>query len=114
MQRLFVLTFAAALLVPSVSGALPNCPSFSCRRVYSCPERVICRTPDLARLDCAMAGLYLALQGAASRKGARELLESQRDWLADRDSCGCDVRCLYKAYQSRINAFRLVIDAAGE
>jgi uncharacterized protein len=109
MPRLFSLSLAAAFLFPAAGMAFAQNPSFSCRGVDRCPERVICDTPELARMDNAMAGLYFTLQGMASRPGARALLENQRDWLASRNDCGCNASCLVSTYSERISALRSVI-----
>jgi uncharacterized protein len=84
--------------------------SFSCAEASGCIETVICETPQLSSLDSRMASLYEELQDAATRRGARRLLDSQRDWLDRRDSCGCNANCLVSKYESRIRLFKDVLD----
>jgi uncharacterized protein len=80
----------------------------------NCTESVICATPQLARFDVKMSTLYRELKGYSSRRSANRLLRSQRQWLRERNSCGCNADCLISYYRSRINLFTNIIrpDAA--
>jgi uncharacterized protein len=84
--------------------------SCNCALASSCTESVICSSPQLSVLDSKMSGLYSALQSMASRKGAKTLLSSQRNWLNSRDDCGCNANCLVSEYESRIQLFKQVIE----
>lgn len=79
--------------------------TFSCAEAKNCTEKVICSTPQLGELDRRMSRLYFRLRDEFSRREARQLLESQRDWLEDRNSCGCNANCLIERYKERIARF---------
>jgi uncharacterized protein len=79
--------------------------TFSCSEAKNCTEKVICSTPQLGDLDRRMSRLYFRLRGESSRREARRLVESQRDWLDDRNSCGCNANCLIDRYNERIARF---------
>lgn len=83
--------------------------SFNCNRASTCTEIVICATPQLSSLDSHMDQLYNDLQNNANNRGARRLLNSQRVWLDNRDSCGCNANCLVSMYESRIQVFSNVL-----
>ncbi len=114
MRKVFQLVFAGAATILLTSAAEAQKPSFSCRGVHRCPEITVCATPELARLDSIMAGLYFSLQGLASRPEARALLANQRAWLAERDDCGCNASCLFAVYRERIRDLRTVTDMSPE
>ncbi len=79
--------------------------TFSCAEARNCTEKVICSTPQLGELDRKMSRLYYRLRDESRRREARRLLESQRDWLDDRNSCGCNANCLLERYTERIGRF---------
>jgi uncharacterized protein len=111
-MRIFWMLPLIAACLASVTGPLQaQHPSFPCGSVSRCPEIAICSDPGLARLDNTMAGLYFSLQGIASRPAAQFLLNNQRAWLAQRNSCGCNTNCLYSEYEERIRALQDVIGA---
>jgi uncharacterized protein len=95
----------ALALHPHAPRSRALAASFDCGRASGCTENVICQTPQLSRLDSRMARLFDALQDAAGRRGARTLLDSQRAWLDNRDSCGCNANCLVSQYEARIRLF---------
>jgi uncharacterized protein len=109
MSIFYRLATAIGIAVLFAGAAEAQSPSFSCRHVTGCPEAVICDTPGLARLDNTMAGLYFSLKGQASRRGARVLLDGQREWLDSRNRCGCNAGCLFRHYRNRIADFRGVL-----
>jgi uncharacterized protein len=79
--------------------------TFSCAEARNCTESVICATPQLGELDRRMSRLYFQLRDDSTRREARRLLESQRDWLENRNSCGCNANCLVEMYKDRIAKF---------
>lgn len=83
--------------------------SFNCNKAVTCTENVICETPQLSSLDSRMDRLYNELQDSATRRGAKRLINSQRNWLDNRDSCGCNANCLVSMYDSRITLFNEVL-----
>ena len=79
--------------------------TFSCAEARNCTESVICSTPQLGDLDRRMSRLYFRLRDQSSGREARRLLDGQLNWLADRNSCGCNANCLVGMYKDRIALF---------
>jgi uncharacterized protein len=103
-------TIFAAGVALATAGAPAEAASFNCARAAGCVEEVICATPQLSRLDSRMSRLYYNLQSWASRRGGHVLLNSQRAWLDNRDSCGCNANCLVGMYNSRIELFEEALE----
>jgi uncharacterized protein len=102
--------FIIILLATFISDtSIANAASFNCNRASTCTENVICDTPQLSSLDSRMNRLYNELQNMSTKRGARRLLASQRDWLDSRDTCGCNANCLVGMYNSRIDLFNGVL-----
>lgn len=112
MRALKGIAVAVALAASTaIAGLAPAAAqSFDCSKARGCTENVICATPQLGDLDSEMASLYYEIRNYLNRRGARELRDSQRSWLASRDSCGCNANCLVGHYRSRIQLFRNVIN----
>lgn len=89
---------------------LATAASFDCDRAKGCVENVICQSPQLSQMDSEMANLYFMLRNFSSRRGARALLTSQRNWLTKRNTCNCDANCLVGYYNSRIDQLNSVIN----
>jgi uncharacterized protein len=98
------------LLMFSSLASSAQQPWWCSKPTSNCTEAVICDTPQLARLDVRMADLYHTLKDNSSRRGARRLLRSQRQWLADRNSCGCNANCLISYYNGRISLFNNILN----
>ncbi len=92
-------SFAAAMPAPSPASMGP---SFDCRKAASADERAICASADLAAIDRQLADAYSA--ALASADDATAIKAAQRQWIADRQSCGSDGACLAAAYDRRIAA----------
>ena len=86
----------ASLLSPSAQAA-----SYDCTRATTAAEIAVCDNPDLNRLDEELAMQYRSLLNQLPPRQANRLRDDQRSWLAARDSCGADVRCLRARYQER-------------
>jgi uncharacterized protein len=90
--------FWAALLLtgPAIAG-----PSFDCGQAASPVEKTICDSIGfgLAEKDAMLAQLYRGLKDAP---GQESLPQSQRDWMAARDRCNTDEKCLSEVYETRI------------
>lgn len=101
MQKRFVIwsaLIAAASFGTSTGAAPPRsaaAPSFNCAAKLSADELAICRDPELAAWDRAMAVLY-----PLARKGQVLSVERQRDWLTRRKACAHNLSCLRDAYRS--------------
>lgn len=95
--------FVLVCLVVMSTGV--SAASFDCRPYYrsrACPEVVICSTRGLSRSDDQMAAMYEILMKRLRPSEAVRLRADQRDWLADRNACGCDADCISSAYDRRL------------
>lgn len=102
MLRPFILTVALLLISTFSSEA----QSFNCRYAKTPAEIAICDFPVLGELDLVMAERYFRIP-AYSKSHERRL---QAQWLAYRDQCGYNKRCLEEAYRSRIAYLRRYYD----
>lgn len=101
-----VLLVAAAAFMVSATSVHAN---IDCRVDLRPVERMICSDATLLDRDASMSAYYFRLRNDLSRRGARELLENQRDWLSLRDQC-MSHKCLLEMYDMRIRALRNVLD----
>ncbi|HWP26131.1 MAG TPA: lysozyme inhibitor LprI family protein [Xanthobacteraceae bacterium] len=60
----------------------------------------ICGNGELLALDSILNALYSKLM---ARERSAELRNTQRQWLAERQSCGADIPCLKRHYEKRID-----------
>jgi uncharacterized protein len=86
--------------------------SFDCGYAQTKVEQLICRNPDLSKLDEEMGGLYKAIEsetaGVDGETGAviNPLGEEQATWLEQvRNKCAT-TSCLQRAYIERICAMK--------
>ena len=92
------------ILLTSSHAASFNCKPYLDRR--ACPEVLICSEPTLSTLDEAMAALYQDARSRLDPSMVTGFRDYQREWLAKRDSCGCDYNCLATEYRSQIDGLR--------
>ena len=100
------LLIAAAVLGMSATVAEAN---IDCRIDLRPVERRICADSTLLDRDATMSAYYFRLRNDLSRRGARDLLENQREWLSLRNQCTSN-KCLLEMYDMRIRALREVLD----
>lgn len=87
-------------------------PSFDCEKAEKHAEKLVCGDNGLAALDLEIARLYvLASEEMNATPGFEELLDGQRKWLAERNTC-FDQECLAEMYVRRIHQLRQGFDAA--
>lgn len=77
-------------------------PSFNCEEDKGDAEQAVCRSQLLSQLDVEMAERYQLLKGRLASSMAKQLRDTQRDWLKGRDSCGSDGVCIERMYRQRI------------
>jgi hypothetical protein len=76
-------------------------PSFDCARPHTGLEHTFCSDKDLAALDVTLAENYDKARRATKGEKHRQLLDTQRAWLKQRNACGT-AQCLTDAYTRRI------------
>lgn len=72
-------------------------PSFDCAKASLTTEKAICQNPLLATLDQQVSKLYkfnLAEAKTNGPKCLKAVMNSQRDWMKKRNTCGVDLSCL--------------------
>jgi uncharacterized protein len=100
----------AALAVLGLAGAASlaaSAPaaaqSFNCRLASLPAEVAICQDSRLSGLDEEMSRRYARILNTAPGWVTRSIRNEQRDWLAGRNACGYDDRCIRRAYNDRID-----------
>ncbi|GBF26904.1 hypothetical protein MnTg02_01947 [bacterium MnTg02] len=77
-------------------------PSFNCKTARKITEVAICNSPELSRLDVEMSALYFARRSGLGGNYKRSIVDSQRQWLGERNACGYNKKCLRQKYLERI------------
>lgn len=77
-------------------------PSFDCKRTTNPTELTICGSFSLAALD---RGVALALKQLSEEfpDRARDLQQSQAQWVSERNACGTNTKCIDDSLQKRIS-----------
>jgi uncharacterized protein len=81
-------------------------PSFDCDKAEKNAEKLICADNELASLDREVARLYAAASDVLNATpGFEQLLDSQRKWLAQRNTC-FDRECVAEIHVRRVHQLR--------
>jgi uncharacterized protein len=81
-------------------------PSFDCEKAEKNAEKLVCKDTELAALDREVARLYaLASDALNATPGFEDLLDGQRKWLAQRNTC-FDRECVAEMYVRRVHQLR--------
>jgi uncharacterized protein len=76
-----------------------------------CPERTICSTSALARMDNRLNAAYRLIQISIPAKLEKSFRMYQRAWNAQRDLCACNIGCLQIQYQQRVTYLESLLQA---
>jgi uncharacterized protein len=106
-----VLVASAFLAICWASPQWALAASFDCYHDTGLVERIICNNQDLSAMDDEMAYLVFEINNNLGRRGARELLDQQLNWLDQRTECGTNLDCIRILYRGRIRAFHDVLDS---
>lgn len=103
-------------LLNAVQSAPMYKTSYDCAKAQKEIDRAICYVEPLAKLDIELNAAYSSLTKTLSTEARKELVEQQREWLAERDH-DCIiykfwVECLTDRYTVRIAELKRA--AAGE
>jgi uncharacterized protein YecT (DUF1311 family) len=90
---------AAAAAIATPAGAV----DFSCRNASNAAERAICSDAKLSQLDDRMAVTYGRLWSVSGHRARLGLRDYQHRFLAARNACGSNTRCLRGAYLDQIS-----------
>lgn len=97
---------AAAALSGVFAVSSASAQDFDCRTAASGAETTICGNVTLRKLDDRMAEYYGLLWGALGHpkfgdSQRLDLRADQREFLAGREACGTNTRCLITMYEQR-------------
>lgn len=101
-------TAATLALLASAPPAVAG-PSYNCNAIETVAEHTVCTNAELARLDRRLAAVYFEVRRQLSRSMRRELRESQRGFLEQRNSCGADYDCLREIYEIRLSRLKFYL-----
>ncbi len=79
--------------------------AFDCSKAFSKTEKTICNNESLVALDNRMANFYRNAMRQISNKNKTTLRKSQHLWLASRNKCGSNVKCLKTRYNDWIREY---------
>ncbi|WLI87896.1 hypothetical protein Q4S45_14235 [Massilia sp. R2A-15] len=88
------------LLIALAAGS-GSCASFPCDKAVSQTEKLICRDPELSRLDEDMATSFKKQLAAIDGAYKKDALNEQKNWLRFVRSLCDDASCLRRAYETR-------------
>ena len=74
---------------------------------------LICTESSLSQLDDTMASLFEDARDRMPEGQLTGFRDYQREWLAKRDQCGCNYKCLDQEYRDQIKGLRKTIDQMG-
>lgn len=96
---------SAAFATAAFAAAPGQAASFDCYddSRLNAAERRICASTTLGRLDERLDSWYRrALVRARYFDQTGEIRSAQREWLASRNGCGANLRCIRRHYVTRI------------
>lgn len=105
----------AALLALAGAAALAEAGTVSCSAASKPAEFAICNSEDLQLLDGRVDELYQSRYSTAQSVSTQTaLLRDHRSWLAERNECRSDSRCLERHYKARLSKLSEQQGAAGQ
>ncbi len=107
-MRNFIIGFAAVAASASASAA--DYAPLDCRQANDPALSAICSNYSLGQAEARMATLYGIAASLVAMGQRGELVDTQREWLDERDRCGDNIGCLHEAYARRIRHLNRVIE----
>ena len=102
-RSLFVATCLATIFSGRIYAA-----SFDCNRASTPTEHMICGSRELSTLDDEMMDFYKRARASLSSDQEKTaLLQSQRNWVRQRNAQCHDIQCLMTTYQNRVEDLEL-------
>jgi uncharacterized protein len=106
----FAFVITVSLVIWRWPKAVHVSPSFDCAKATIPTEQVICRDPDLAKVDADFAVYYADNLATVAIDGDRATLDSlvagQRNFLIARNRCGSNKLCVMQVYGDREKQLR--------
>lgn len=92
------------LVLLSADAAASEQASFDCRKAASVSEKTICADAALSRLDFQLGRMWRTLLDDFSESAQKPQMKAdQKAWIARREKCGDDAKCMGKLYQERLS-----------
>ena len=107
-MRNFIL--GLAVVAASASASAAEYAPLDCRKADAPALYAICNTYSLGQAEARMATLYAIATSLVAMGQRGDLIDTQREWLGERDRCGDDTGCLHEVYARRIRHLDRVID----
>ena len=88
-------------------------PSFDCTKATVPTEKLICKDPELAKIDADFAVYYADNLATVAIVGDRTTLDTlitgQRDFVSVRNRCGQNKFCIMQVYGAREGRLRALV-----
>ena len=101
-MRTFILGFTVVAALTSASAA--EYAPLDCSKANAPSLFAICNNYSLGQVEARMATLYGVAASLVAMGQRGDLIDTQREWLAERDRCGDDTGCLHDAVHSSHSA----------
>ncbi len=93
---------AVLTIVTILLGTSSYAASFDCGKASTPTEHTICDHPELSALDDLMGRAYRLAKTSADWMTPKELKNTQRAWMQQRNRCGENFDCLRSSYVQRL------------
>ena len=100
------------LLLPLTTLRLAQALPIDCSKAASRNERTLCSDPFLLQTDARLDTLYEISTHLVGMGERGDLIDSQRAWVKQRESCGSDKNCIRAAYARRASVFEAILKRA--
>ncbi len=111
-MRSVILGFIGVAAFAAASEALAaDYAPLDCREAGGLALYAICSNYSLGQEEAHMATLFGIATSLVAMGQRGDLIDTQRDWLAERDRCGDDKGCLHDAFGRRIRRLNGLIDS---
>ena len=107
-MRNLILGFA--VVAASATAFAADYAPVDCRRADEPALNAICSNYSLGQAEARMATLYGIATSLVAMGQRGELIDTQREWLGERDRCGDDTGCLHDVYARRIRQLNAVME----
>ncbi len=107
-MRNLILGFA--VLAASTSAPAADYAPIDCRKASEPAQYAICNNSGLGQAEARMAALYGVAASLVAMGQRGDLIDTQRDWISERDRCGDDADCLRDVYARRIKRLNEILD----
>lgn len=102
---------AAALASEPCFGQTAAYAPLDCAKASSPAEKAICGNYELGQDEARLATLYGLLTALVAMGQRGDIMDAQHHWIAVRNACASDLKCLTHAYQARIGDLSKQFDA---